>query len=332
MTKAELIRHRYEELSGVYWQHTIQLLPDLIAKGGKTTEDLDLERGLLIDLLNLQGRTVIDIGSWTGYHAFEAKRAGASRVIATDKFAWNSASWRGRETFELARDSLELDVEALEIDPTELPGPLQPADVVFFLGVFYHMHEPVSILKRVCALARDVLVLETHQDLQQLDRPAMAFYPRETLQGDPSNWWGPNPECMVELLESVGLPHVFYQEGRAGGQRGYFHAFRSEATAQSYLRRTPDNVSLFDMRSEAGRRAVYGTVSLSNAGKLADRLAEATTEMQRVQAQNISLQAELERTAAENMALRRSTSWRVTAPLRFAGGVLGRRPASTVAG
>jgi hypothetical protein len=33
--------------------------------------------------------------------------------------AWVSEKWRGRETFDLARDALGLDIEAVEIDPTE---------------------------------------------------------------------------------------------------------------------------------------------------------------------------------------------------------------------
>jgi hypothetical protein len=72
--------------------------------------------------------------------------------------------------------------------------------VVLFLGVFYHMHDPVLILKKIEELTRDLLIIETHQDLQDFNRPAMAFFPRDTLQGDSTNWWGPNPECMTELL------------------------------------------------------------------------------------------------------------------------------------
>lgn len=157
-------------------------MPDLIVQGGKTAADLELEKNILIDIIDLQDRSVLEICSWTGYHAFESKKAGARKVIATDSMAWVSEAWRGREAFELARDALGLDVEAVEIDPTELPGPLEAADVVLFLGVFYHMRDPVLILRKVESLTKDLLIIETHQDLQELNRPAMAFYPRDTLQ------------------------------------------------------------------------------------------------------------------------------------------------------
>jgi tRNA (mo5U34)-methyltransferase len=148
------IRARYEKLSNVYWHHTIQLLPDLVAQGGKASADLEMEKSILLDIINLKNATVLEICSWTGYHAFEAKKAGAKRVVATDSMAWISEKWRGRETFDLARYALGLDIEAVEIDPTELPGSLDVADVVLFLGVFYHMHDPVLILKKIEELTR----------------------------------------------------------------------------------------------------------------------------------------------------------------------------------
>lgn len=252
------IRQRYEDLKDIYWHHTIQLLPDLIVRGGKTAADLELEKKILIDIVDLQDKSVLEICSWTGYHAFESKKAGARKVVATDSMAWVSEAWRGREAFELARDALGLDVEAVEIDPTELPGPLEAADVVLFLGVFYHMHDPVLILKKVEALTKDLLIIETHQDLQELNRPAMAFYPRDTLQGDSTNWWGPNPECMAELLESVGFSYILYQEGNAGGTRGYYHAFRTSEIAQKYLTTTVDNRKIFDLSSADGKLRIYG--------------------------------------------------------------------------
>lgn len=75
-------------------------------------------------------------------------------------------------------------------------------------------------------------------------------------------------QCMAELLESVGFPYVFYQEAIVGGVRGYFHAFRVEATTRAHLRRSVDNLSLFDLRSEGGRFAIFGTLSLEEAARL----------------------------------------------------------------
>jgi tRNA (mo5U34)-methyltransferase len=255
----DALRDRINELTQVTWHHTLQLLPDLVVQGLKSAEVLAAERAAILGLVELAGRSVLDIGTWNGYFAFEAKRAGAKRVIATDSYVWRVPWFRGRETFELARECLGVDVEAREIDPTELPGDLAPADVVLFLGVFYHLIDPIMVLQKVAALASDLLVIETHQDLLNVPRPAMVFYPGTTLNNDSTNWWGPNPQCVTELLATVGFEHVFYQRHPAARARGIYHAFRSAETARAYLRRPADNQTLFDLGSTAGRCAVFAS-------------------------------------------------------------------------
>lgn len=260
-----LIREKFNLLKGVYWHHSIKLLPDLLVEGGKSFADLENEKKILIDPINFNEKSVLEIGSWTGFHAFEAKKAGAKKVVATDKFCWNSDEFRGRETFELAKYALGLDIDAVEIDPNELPGGknniplLENADIVLLLGVIYHMYNPILILNKINELTKDLLIIETHQDLQWLNRPAMAFYPRDTLQGDPTNWWGPNPECLVELLETNNFNFILYQEGMAGGTRGYYHAFRNEDVAKKYLKKTNiDNKEIFNLSSQEGKNKIFG--------------------------------------------------------------------------
>jgi tRNA (mo5U34)-methyltransferase len=255
MHDEQALRARANELASIYWHHSIRLFPDLVTKGGKSEDLLAAERAAILGPLDLQGREVLDIGSWNGYFAFEAKRAGAARVIASDSLCWHIPVFRGRETFDLARECLGLDIEAKVIDPTELPGDLAPVDAVLFLGVFYHMHDPIAVLKSAASLAREVLVIETHQDLLDLARPGMAFYPRATLNGDESNWWGPNPECVFELLESIGWPQVYYQPHPVvGATRGIYHAFRSAESARRMFRGGP---GVLDLRTPAGQAAAF---------------------------------------------------------------------------
>lgn len=249
------VRKRAAELSSVHWHHSIRLFPDLVMQGGKSLDVLSAETGRILGPLDLRGRSVLDIGTWNGHFAFEAARRGAAEVTASDSYCWRQPAFRGRETFELARSCLGLDgrVQAVEIDPTDLPDTLQPFDVVLFLGVFYHLYDPIAVLGKVARLARQALVVETHQDLLDLGRPAMAFYPRDELNGDASNWWGPNPECMLELLTSQGFEAVYYQRHPTVWDRGIYHAFRTHEGARALLRTAADRAGLRDLRSEAGR-------------------------------------------------------------------------------
>ena len=134
--------------------------------------------------------------------------------------------FHGRETFELARDALGVDVEALDIDVPDLsPERVGTFDVVLFLGVFYHLFDPIDGLRRAASLAREVLVVVTHIDLAEIERPAMVFYPGNELAGDWTNWWGPNVPLMRALLKQFGFARVDY----TSKPRPIFHAWRSDA-------------------------------------------------------------------------------------------------------
>jgi tRNA (mo5U34)-methyltransferase len=304
------LRARASELaSSTYWLHSIQLFPDLLIEGGKSLEMLEMETDTILGPINLGGRSVLDIGAWNGHFSFEAKRRGAREVIASDSFVWSHPTFRGREAFELARTCLGLDIKAVEIDPTELPGPLEPADVVLFLGVFYHLYDPIAVLENVARTTKDVLIIETHQDLLELNRPAMVFYPRDTLNGDSTNWWGPNPECMLELLDTRGFAEILYQKHPAIPGRGIYHAFRRPEDLALYLTRPIDNRLLFNLRSPEGRDAVFGKSQVPVDPALDNEHAALAKERDRLAADHAALVAKLNK-------LKSAKSWRLTAPFR----------------
>ena len=197
---------------------------------------MQIEYAAVFDPVELNGRSIIDIGTWNGAFSFEAKRRGAARVLATDHFAWNDSVLRGREGFELARSVLDLDIEATEIDVSDLSTEaVGTFDIVLFLGVFYHLFDPITALRRVAKLAREVLIVETHTDLLEMERPAMVMYPGAELNNDPTNWWGPNPACMVALLKEIGFAKVDAAWSSRPHFRTICHAWRTDA-----LRRSPD--------------------------------------------------------------------------------------------
>jgi hypothetical protein len=50
--------------------------------------------------------------------------------------------------------------------------------------------------------------METHVDLPDMKRPAMAYYPGSEAGQDFTNWWGPNEKCCTEMLKTVGFRTV----------------------------------------------------------------------------------------------------------------------------
>jgi tRNA (mo5U34)-methyltransferase len=163
----------------------------------------------------LDGKTVLDIGAWDGFFSFEAERRGASRVLALDSVAWQEPAWgpRGwgtKQGFEIARRALGSGVEDLTVDDfddisVERVGNF---DVVLLLGVLYHMRDPWSLLSRAAEICNELLIIETHVDLLDLPRPAMAMYPGSELADDASNWCGPNVLALKGMLGAAGLPRV----------------------------------------------------------------------------------------------------------------------------
>ncbi len=228
------------EIIGRYkWFHSMELRPGVASSGPKTPKILAAEAPAFLGPLDLSGRSVLDIGAWNGFFSFEASRRGAARVLATDSFTWRHPAYRGRETLELAAAELGLPVETLELDPPDLDRvDLGGAfDVVLFLGVFYHLIDPIRAVLALRRHTRQVLVLETVHDALTSPQPAMIFYPGAELAGDPSNWWGPNPAAVYGLLRQAGFRRIFYQDHpqHEGGaphrlrRRGVYHAFVDDA-------------------------------------------------------------------------------------------------------
>jgi tRNA (mo5U34)-methyltransferase len=215
-------------IEGFYWHHSIDLGDGVITPGGKSLPLCADEASLIFDRVDLSGRTVLDIGAWNGFFSFEAKRRGAGRVLATDSYCWSHPQIRGRETFDIARSALRVEVDAREIDVAELSTEaVGEFDVVLYLGVFYHRYDPIETLARVASLAKHVLIVETHLDLRDTDVPAMAFYPGRELNNDPTNWWGPNEHCVRELLLGHGFADIEMTHHPSGHTRAIFHAWRS---------------------------------------------------------------------------------------------------------
>ena len=200
---------RQAKADALRWYHTIDLGDGVVTKGVDNSPER-LARVRLPE--DLSGRSVLDIGAWDGFFSFEAERRGAARVVASDHYAWHGTGWgtgQGKAGFELARAMLHSRVEDVDVDVMELSAErVGTFDVVLFLGVLYHLPNPLLALERVSSVARDLLILETVVDMVGASRPAAAFYPGRELHDDPTNWWGPNHAAVRGMLESVGFARV----------------------------------------------------------------------------------------------------------------------------
>lgn len=188
-------------MSGSWW-HSIDLGEGQVTRGVHALEELkdNYARFNLPD--DLSGKRLLDIGSWDGFYSFEAERHGAS-VVAVD-------CWRP-ENFFKAKEVLGSRVEFHEMSVYEITKDgLGPFDLVFFLGVLYHLRHPLLALEQVCEVTRDFAIIETHviDNVFPTEQPAMEFYEFDELGGQYDNWWGPNIECLTRMVRSAGFARV----------------------------------------------------------------------------------------------------------------------------
>ncbi len=236
-------RRRAAEVS--YWWHSLDLGDGVITSGHKTRDMLSAELAAL-SLPVLAGKTVLDVGSWDGFFAFEAERRGARRVVALDYFFWRvdpttldqfvsggyaegraPAHWEelpqlwsdetpGKLGFDVAHEALGSQVEDMVADFMTVDlDELGSFDVVLFLGVLYHLRHPLAALQRLRALTNEVAVIETHANFWPglENRAFCEFLELDELNQDHENWWVPNLKALLALCRTAGFGSVRVCQG-----------------------------------------------------------------------------------------------------------------------
>lgn len=234
LQNAEVLRRRVGEIS---WFHKMALSHGVVTPGIR-----DVSRTLprLGFPESFAGRDVLDIGAWDGFYSFEAKRRGANRVVASDWVAWGETGWGSKAGFLLAREALQLDVEDAHIDVMELsPDRVGTFDDVFFLGVLYHLRDPMTALERVASVTRDRLIFETETTMPWLRRPAAEVHFGGRLNGDETNCYAHNPRALRLMLTQAGFNRIEIQHRellpyRIG--RATLRSFEKQCTWQEKFR------------------------------------------------------------------------------------------------
>jgi len=224
------------------WYHSIELAPGVATPGRKPLEVWEEELRDL-RLPELRGKTVLDIGAYDGFFSFAAERLGASRVISLDHYVWSadmceymkdwresrrtgaslppsheSRYWRpaelpGRRPFDAARTLLRSRVEPIVGDFMTMDlTPLGQFDVVLFLGLLYHLEEPLSAVRRLARVTAPAGLAVIETEAMEVpgsgDAALCEFFPGQELNNDASNWWAPNAKALEGLCRAAGFREV----------------------------------------------------------------------------------------------------------------------------
>jgi len=193
-----------------YWYHQIELSPNIVTPGINNSKiflkHLDLPS-------SCKGLRVLDIGTADGFFAFEVEKRGGD-VIAVDY-----RSIRKNPGFKIASRILKSKVKYVTDNIYNIsPRRYGMFDIVLFLGTLYHLPDPFLALETVKRVCKNLLYLETQTidnafltlnkkfvSLSSLSKelvktPIMQFYPKDTLNNDPTNFWAPNMACIEAML------------------------------------------------------------------------------------------------------------------------------------
>lgn len=156
---------------------------------------------------DLTGKTVLDVGAWDGFFSFECERRGAKRVLAIDSFAWDNY---GKDGFLLAHEMLRSRVEHQRCTAEDIDAAtLGTFDLVLFLGVFYHLRSPISVLERLRRVTAGTLICETHALVPAFHEkyPLISFFPGDGLEaGLPYEFCSlPTMESLKQMLRAAGF-------------------------------------------------------------------------------------------------------------------------------
>jgi len=190
-----------DELAKTGWYHSMEL-PSGVIPGFMSLDELRQRWSQFPLPDDLTGARLLDIGTWDGWFAFEAERRGAE-VVAVDIAAQENFYHAHRER----RSSVRYEVcEVYKLPELQLGT----FDYTLFLGVLYHLRHPLRALEIVCALTKQLAVVDSFIVLDEGGEnhspiPWMEFYETHGTRQPGGQLGGTNATLPARTLPVAGF-------------------------------------------------------------------------------------------------------------------------------
>jgi SAM-dependent methyltransferase len=221
-------------LDDYYWYHTVDLGGDLITPGDYDFRDRISSFGFPMDL---KGSRVLDVGSATGYFAFEFERRGAE-VLSVDLPSLSDWDIISSERDRLMKDLMawlkaKTPEEAYE---RHIDGPFlfcrkmlgskvsrcysniydltldkvggTKFDLIYAGDILLHLFSPLAALDVLAGLCADRMIVTLDIPLQPLEKVVMQFSGMDSKETDCRSWWLLSPACLESMLKRVGFKSI----------------------------------------------------------------------------------------------------------------------------
>lgn len=188
----------------------------------------------------LKGKRFLDVACNGGGYSIVAKQLGADYALGFDA----REHWIDQAKFCAA--ALGIEGIDFKVDGAHTFSSEEQFDLTLFKGIFYHLADPVSVMRRIADATREIIIVDTatgggeRGDLRMTfkaeDRQANLMTGVELIA-----WWPSGPDLIAELLKRMGFPatrEVYWKRKQTragfGGGRCRVVAARSNQILADY--------------------------------------------------------------------------------------------------
>jgi tRNA (mo5U34)-methyltransferase len=180
------------------WFHGIDLGGGIVTPGPAEPQVEHIHRAF--DDINFSGKAVLDIGCWDGGWSFEAEKRGASRVVSTDLISQRDADESNYKLAHAILNSRARYLPRVSVYDVHTIGK-KPFDIVIYMGVYYHLKDPLLALARLRQVTRDGGLIIVEGEVIRSEDCFATFYYSQDYARSSSNWWVPSIPCLRDWIE-----------------------------------------------------------------------------------------------------------------------------------
>lgn len=203
-----------------FWYHNIYLGNGLSTiQHGRGHHEFVFELFDKVLPASLGGLSVLDVGNNAGYFALQAKLRSAAHVVGT------KCCQEFLDHAEQIRKIWGVEIDYRLMDVHDIAKLGHTFDIVVFAGILYHLKHPLQVIEDLGRTCNDAILLETEvikddprncvvvrqgqpTERQVATKGMMKFIEGTELNGDPTNWWVPDTECVMGMLRTAGFVNI----------------------------------------------------------------------------------------------------------------------------